>query len=89
MEAMVETTDGFVLAQKDLELRGAGDVLGNRQSGVPEFRVGDPIADLAMMNVAQEEAIEIVSQPDWDKSPEMAGLAEMLSETMGRYRNFD
>ncbi|WP_278279483.1 helicase-related protein, partial [Weissella sp. DD23] len=70
MEAMVATTDGFVLAQKDLELRGAGDILGNRQSGVPEFRVGDPIADLAMMTVAQEEAIEIVSKPDWDKDPE-------------------
>ncbi len=89
MEAMVATTDGFVLAQKDLELRGAGDVLGNRQSGVPEFRVGDPIADLTMMNIAQEEAIEIVANPDWDKSPDMAALAEMLSETMDRYRNFD
>lgn len=89
MEAMVATTDGFVLAQKDLELRGAGDVLGNRQSGVPEFRVGDPVADLTMMNIAQEEAIEIVDTPDWDKTPEMAGLAEMLSETMDRYRNFD
>jgi ATP-dependent DNA helicase RecG len=89
MEAMVATTDGFVLAQKDLELRGAGDVLGNRQSGVPEFRVGDPIADLTMMNIAQEEAIEIVANPDWDKSPDMTALAEMLSETMDRYRNFD
>jgi len=89
MEAMVTTTDGFVLAQKDLELRGAGDILGNRQSGVPEFRVGDPIADLAMMTVAQEEAIEIVSKPDWDKDPELAPLADMLSETMARYRNFD
>lgn len=89
MEAMVATTDGFVLAQKDLELRGAGDVLGNRQSGVPEFRVGDPIADLTMMNIAQEEAIEIVANPDWDKSPDMIALAEMLSETMDRYRNFD
>ncbi|MCG4287431.1 ATP-dependent DNA helicase RecG, partial [Lactobacillaceae bacterium KNUT 0156] len=89
MEAMVATTDGFVLAQKDLELRGAGDILGNRQSGVPEFRVGDPIADLAMMTVAQEEAIEIVAKPDWDKDPELAPLADMLSETMARYRNFD
>ena len=89
MEAMVGTTDGFILAQKDLELRGAGDILGNRQSGVPEFRVGDPVADLAMMTVAQEEAIEIVSKPDWDKDPELAPLADMLSETMARYRNFD
>jgi ATP-dependent DNA helicase RecG len=89
MEAMVATTNGFILAQKDLELRGAGDVLGNRQSGVPEFRVGDPVQDLAMMEVAQQEAIEIVSEPDWDKIPENAGIADLLSETMARYRNFD
>jgi ATP-dependent DNA helicase RecG len=89
MEAMVGTTNGFILAQKDLELRGSGDVLGNRQSGVPEFRVGDPVQDLAMMEVAQQEAIEIVSRPDWDKELENAGLADLLSETMARYRNFD
>ena len=89
MEAMVGTTDGFVLAQKDLELRGSGDILGKRQSGVPEFRVGDPVADLTMMTVAQEEAIAIVSQPNWDQDPELAPLAEMLSETMARYRHFD
>jgi ATP-dependent DNA helicase RecG len=41
------------------------------------------------MNIAQEEAIEIVANPDWDKSPDMTALAEMLSETMDRYRNFD
>jgi len=89
MEAMVSTTDGFVLAQKDLELRGAGDILGKRQSGVPEFRVGDPVQDIQMMSVAQEEAITVVSQPDWDKDPEIAGLVELLDETMVRYRNFD
>lgn len=89
MDAMVGTTDGFVLAQKDLELRGAGDILGKRQSGVPEFRVGDPVQDIQMMSVAQEEAITVVSQPDWDKDPEIAGLVELLDETMVRYRNFD
>lgn len=89
MDAMVGTTDGFVLAQKDLELRGAGDILGKRQSGVPEFRVGDPVQDIQMMSVAQEEAITVVSQPNWDKDPELAGLVELLDETMVRYRNFD
>jgi len=89
MDAMVGTTDGFVLAQKDLELRGAGDILGKRQSGVPEFRVGDPVQDIQMMSVAQEEAITVVSEPDWDKDPEIVGLVELLDETMVRYRNFD
>jgi ATP-dependent DNA helicase RecG len=89
MEAMVKTTNGFILAQKDLELRGSGDVLGNRQSGVPEFRVGDPVRDMAMMEIAQQEAIEIVSVEHWDALPQNAGLVEYLSSTMERYRNFD
>ena len=38
---MVETTDGFVIAERDLELRGPGDFFGTRQSGLPTLRVGD------------------------------------------------
>ena len=89
MEAMTKTTNGFVLAQKDLELRGSGDVLGNRQSGMPEFKVGDPVHDLIMMETAQQEALEIVNTPDWADQPENIMLSKFLSETMERYRNFD
>ncbi|MDR3190946.1 MAG: ATP-dependent DNA helicase RecG [Lactobacillaceae bacterium] len=89
MEAMVETTNGFILAQKDLELRGSGDILGNRQSGVPEFRVGDPVRDLMMMEIAQQEAIQIVSTPNWAEIPANAALAQYMSETMIKYRDFD
>lgn len=56
MRVMTETNDGFVVSQKDLELRGSGDVLGKKQSGLPDFKVGDPIADLTMLSVAQDEA---------------------------------
>lgn len=89
MEVMTQTTDGFVLAQKDLELRGSGDILGKRQSGVPEFKVGDPVHDLKMMTIAQEEAIDMVAKPDWDQDPEIKTLVELLDGTMARYRNFD
>lgn len=89
MQAMVKTNDGFVLAQKDLELRGAGDILGKRQSGVPEFKVGDPVADMQMMTIAQEEAMQVLDQPDWDQDPEIKALVELLDETMARYRHFD
>lgn len=89
MEAMVQTTNGFVLAQKDLELRGAGDVLGNRQSGLPEFKVGDPVNDLIMMETAQQEAIEMVNTLNWADQSENLQLSQFLSETMERYRNFD
>jgi ATP-dependent DNA helicase RecG len=89
LEAMVSTTDGFVLAQKDLELRGSGDILGTKQAGVPEFMVGDPVKDLTMMTIAQQEAIDLVSQKKWDDRPENQALVGYLSRTMARYRHFD
>ncbi|CCJ67315.1 ATP-dependent DNA helicase RecG [Leuconostoc falkenbergense] len=89
LDAMVSTTDGFVLAQKDLELRGSGDILGTKQAGVPEFAVGDPVKDLTMMTIAQQEAIDLVSQKNWDDQPENKALVTYLSRTMARYRHFD
>ena len=53
MQTMTETTDGFAVAQRDLELRGSGDVLGTNQSGLPQFKVGDPIGDLKMLQTAR------------------------------------
>jgi ATP-dependent DNA helicase RecG len=56
LKAMAETTDGFVLAEKDLELRGPGDFAGTRQSGLPTLRIGDLVRDQELMEQAREEA---------------------------------
>jgi ATP-dependent DNA helicase RecG len=56
LKAMAETTDGFVLAEKDLELRGPGDFCGTRQSGLPTLRIGDLVRDQELMEQAREEA---------------------------------
>ena len=56
LKAMAETTDGFVLAEKDLELRGPGDFFGTRQSGMPTLRIGDLVRDRALMEQARDEA---------------------------------
>jgi ATP-dependent DNA helicase RecG len=53
---MEETTDGFRIAEKDLELRGQGEILGTRQSGVQTFRVGNIIRDLEILEEARKEA---------------------------------
>jgi ATP-dependent DNA helicase RecG len=53
---MTKTTDGFVIAEKDLELRGAGELLGTRQSGLPEFRVGNLVRDQLILQEARKEA---------------------------------
>ena len=55
--AVLESTDdGFVVAEEDLKRRGPGDALGTRQSGVPLFRVGDLVRDVAWMKRARDEA---------------------------------
>jgi ATP-dependent DNA helicase RecG len=53
---MAQTSDGFVIAEKDLELRGPGELLGTRQSGLPEFRIGNLIRDQQLLEKAREEA---------------------------------
>jgi ATP-dependent DNA helicase RecG len=53
---MAETNDGFRIAEKDLELRGPGEVMGTRQSGIPTFRVGNLVRDLQILEEARREA---------------------------------
>jgi ATP-dependent DNA helicase RecG len=56
LDALVETTDGFEIAERDLAQRGPGDFFGTRQSGLPMLRVGDLIRDHAVMEDARREA---------------------------------
>jgi ATP-dependent DNA helicase RecG len=53
---MEETNDGFKVAEKDLEIRGPGEVMGTRQSGVPAFRIGNVVRDYAILEIAKREA---------------------------------
>jgi len=58
LEAMVESSSGFVLAQRDLEIRGPGDVFGTRQSGMPPFKVANPLEDHELLGMARRDAGE-------------------------------
>ena len=57
---MVQTNNGFIVAQKDLELRGPGEFLGTRQSGLPNFGLADIVNDVEILELAREKAIEFV-----------------------------
>ena len=57
---MTETNDGFVIAEKDLELRGWGDFFGTRQSGMPAFNVANPIRDREVLENARRDAFRLV-----------------------------
>ncbi len=78
IQALVETHDGFRIAQVDLELRGPGEFFGTRQHGLPDFRVADPIGDVALLEQAREAAEWILHQDPQLTRPEHRVLRERL-----------
>jgi ATP-dependent DNA helicase RecG len=62
VDVLTRSDDGFVIAEKDLELRGPGDFFGTRQSGCPILRVGDLLRDRDLLMLAREEAFRYVEQ---------------------------
>jgi ATP-dependent DNA helicase RecG len=62
MEIMRQTADGFQIAEKDLELRGPGEVLGTRQTGMLLFRVADLARDAGLLKIIPEVAEELLQQ---------------------------
>ncbi len=77
--AMVETQDGFVLAQKDLEMRGPGEFLGTRQSGLPELQVAE-LADVRLLETARREAERTLADDPTLATPHHAPLRERLRD---------
>ena len=71
---MAKTSDGFVIAEKDLELRGPGELLGTRQSGLPEFRTANLVRDQQFIEGARQEAEFYLAKGE--KSAETAKLIE-------------
>jgi ATP-dependent DNA helicase RecG len=75
LEVMRETNDGFVIAERDLELRGPGEFLGQRQSGMPEFTLANLDAHRDLLALARDQAAAMV---DADGAPHDRGLADLL-----------
>jgi ATP-dependent DNA helicase RecG len=82
--AMVESDDGFFIAEKDLELRGPGEFLGTRQSGVPAFRVAQIIRDLSLMELARTAAEEVLREDPSLEKPESEVLRKGLKIWWGQ-----
>jgi ATP-dependent DNA helicase RecG len=85
IQAMTETTDGFRIAEVDLELRGPGDFFGTRQAGLPEFRIADLLRDAPLLEAARREAIALVARDPHLTCPSHRALrAELLARWRGR-----
>lgn len=82
LKAMTDTTDGFEIAERDLRLRGPGDLFGTRQSGVPTFRLIDLVRDRDLVETARREAAE------WFEStaPSPPSVARILESWQTRFK---
>ncbi|MFP3356911.1 ATP-dependent DNA helicase RecG [Planococcus sp. SIMBA_143] len=81
MNSMTETNDGFILAEKDLELRGPGDFFGRKQSGIPEFRMADLVHDYRALEAARKDAEALIASESFWISDETKCLRAMLEES--------
>ncbi|MGT2907514.1 ATP-dependent DNA helicase RecG [Streptococcus dentiloxodontae] len=80
MQAMCETTDGFVLAEEDLKMRGSGELFGTRQSGIPEFKTADIVEDYNILEEARKVAAQIVSDKNWETDQRWSLLVQNLED---------
>ncbi|WP_210363784.1 ATP-dependent DNA helicase RecG [Bacillus sp. REN3] len=81
MKILSETNDGFVLSEKDLELRGPGDFFGKKQSGLPEFKVADMVHDYRALETARNDASLLVQSSAFWNGEKYRQLREYLKET--------
>ncbi|MTI79825.1 MAG: ATP-dependent DNA helicase RecG [Firmicutes bacterium] len=88
MTAMVNSTDGFTLAEEDLRLRGPGEFFGVRQSGLPEFKMANIIRDRRAMECARQEAEAIMEGDPKLQLPENRALAKQLKTKFKENENF-
>jgi ATP-dependent DNA helicase RecG len=84
LQVFVNTEDGFEIARADLRLRGMGDLFGERQSGVPTFRVADPIRDEALSEQARLAAEKVLAADPELTQPKNLGILKTLSERYSR-----
>ena len=84
MRAIAEISDGFRLAEADLEIRGEGSLFGTRQSGLPDLRVARLTRDLRLLKQAREDAFALVEE---DPELESPGNRLLRLEVAARFRD--
>ncbi|MBU6132709.1 ATP-dependent DNA helicase RecG [Staphylococcus xylosus] len=87
MNIMTQTTDGFELSERDLEMRGPGDFFGVKQSGLPDFLVANVVEDYKMLEVARDEAAELI-QTGIFFEPQYQTLRSFIEKNL-LYMSFD
>ncbi|MFZ0428135.1 MAG: helicase-related protein, partial [Acidobacteriota bacterium] len=88
IEIMRRTQDGFVIAERDLEIRGPGEFVGTRQSGMPEFFIGNILKDRRLLEMARREAELYVAALDPSDPASRREMSRLSSEWNERYGLF-
>ncbi len=88
MEIMTHSTDGFVISEKDLELRGHGDLLGVRQSGMPTFKIANVMEDAKILKQANEVAIKLRDQSELLEEEDYKYLKERIDQYIKVYMDY-
>ena len=78
LKIMSKTSDGFVISEEDLKMRGPGDFFGSRQHGLPKLRIADMSEDIEILRKAQLCAEEILRRDEKLRTPENKGLRELI-----------
>ena len=92
MRILQDSTDGFVISEKDLELRGPGEFFGTKQHGLPELKVANLIRDMDILKLAQEESLKMIKDdPKLDKEEHKAlkKKIESMFENSGEFVGFN
>jgi ATP-dependent DNA helicase RecG len=76
LQIMTETTDGFQIAEEDLRIRGWGDFFGTRQSGLPVFKIANPVLDQDILQTARKDAFAVVKSDPHLRKDENIHLKE-------------
>ncbi len=84
IKIMCATNDGFKIAEKDLELRGPGDIEGTRQSGLLNFKLANIINDKALLELAKQKAMEVLTKDEELQLPENINLKHFLGSKKGK-----
>ena len=80
MKVMCETNDGFIISEKDLELRGAGDFFGTMQHGLPEFKIANLFEDISTLKLAQVAANKIINEDPKLEEEKNIKLKELIKD---------
>ena len=80
MKVISSTNDGFIISEKDLELRGSGEFFGTKQHGIPEFKIANLFEDIVLLKQAQAIAMEIIDKDPLLEKEENKLLNKLVDE---------